>query len=128
MTLKIDRSFVLRLQGRLNSQTSQELRHQVAELLVRCGSAESGDCADLWVMDLGGVDFIDSSGLSALVMAHKTACQRGYALAFCNLQSEVRMVFDIAQVDRVLAVFDRYEAAIAAWEAGDKRFSNRTAA
>ncbi|NEN90144.1 MAG: STAS domain-containing protein [Okeania sp. SIO3H1] len=61
---------------------------------------------NLWIIDMANVEFIDSSGLSALVIGLKKAREHGYSLAICNLNPTVRLVFEITQLDRVFQIFD----------------------
>ncbi|NET44068.1 STAS domain-containing protein [Okeania sp. SIO2B3] len=61
---------------------------------------------NLWIIDMGNVEFIDSSGLSALVIGLKKAREHGYSLAICSLNPTVRLVFEITQLDRVFQIFD----------------------
>ena len=55
------------------------------------------------VLDLAGVEFVDSSGLGALIHMHKTMEPQG-RLALCNVQPKVAQLFKITRLDRVLAI------------------------
>ncbi|TDL78371.1 anti-sigma factor antagonist [Palleronia sediminis] len=60
------------------------------------------------VLDLGGVGFIDSSGLGAIVRAMKQlAPDRQLELA--NLQPPVAKVFALTRLDRVLTIHSRLD-------------------
>lgn len=61
---------------------------------------------NLWIIDMSNVEFIDSSGLSALVIGLKRAREHGYSLAICNLNPTARLVFEITQLDRVFQIFN----------------------
>lgn len=65
---------------------------------------------NLWVVDLGSVDFVDSAGLLALVSCLRLAREQGCDLVVCNLKATVRLLFEITQLDRIFQVFDSYEA------------------
>ncbi len=60
----------------------------------------------LWIIDLANVEFVDSSGLSALVVGLKTAQEHGYSLVFCNLKPTIKLAFEITQLDRVFQIFN----------------------
>lgn len=66
----------------------------------------------LWVIDLAQVDFIDSSGLVALVAGLSAARSSGCRLVICNLQAPVQMVFELTQLDSVFEIFDTYDAVL----------------
>ncbi len=60
------------------------------------------------VIDLGQVDFVDSSGLGALISALKVLRAADGDLKLANLTEQVRSVLEIT---RLLRVFDAYETA-----------------
>jgi anti-anti-sigma factor len=54
------------------------------------------------VVDLGGLSFMDSSGLRALVMADQRATKAGRRLAIVPGPPAVKRVFEITQLDERL--------------------------
>ncbi|MEL7038124.1 MAG: STAS domain-containing protein [Cyanobacteria bacterium J06592_8] len=64
----------------------------------------------LWILDLAKVEFIDSSGLGALVTALKLARQRGCRLVLCHPSATVKMILEITQLDRAFEIFDELES------------------
>ena len=54
------------------------------------------------IVDLSAVDFIDSSGLAALVAAHKRITQRGDQLVVHGMSSMALRVMEITGLDHVL--------------------------
>lgn len=69
------------------------------------------------LLDLTGMAHIDSSGLGALVALQQWLGDRGGALKMACLQPRAKVVFDITRVDRIFAIYDTVEAALAAFEA-----------
>ncbi|MCW5317502.1 anti-sigma factor antagonist [Nostoc sp. KVJ3] len=63
----------------------------------------------LWVIDLAEVNFMDSSGLVPLVKGLKAARQSGCRLVLCNVQTPVRLILELTQLDTVFEVFNTYE-------------------
>ena len=61
--------------------------------------------ADIVLIDLKDVNFIDSSGLGALVSAMKTVRTGGGQLFVCSLNDQVKMVFELTKMDRVFENF-----------------------
>lgn len=55
------------------------------------------------VVDLGGVPFVDSSALGALVAAHRRARGLGGSLALADVQQPVARVLELTGLDRVLS-------------------------
>jgi anti-anti-sigma factor len=65
------------------------------------------------VVDLGGLEFITSAGLRALLLAQRTVSAAGSRLVVCGIEGVVREVFRIARFDVLLSVADSTEQAIA---------------
>jgi anti-sigma B factor antagonist len=63
----------------------------------------------LWVIDLAAVDFMDSSGLVSLVKGLKAARQSGCRLVLCSVQTPVRLILELTQLDSVFEIFNSYE-------------------
>lgn len=69
-----------------------------------------GDAPDV-VVDLSGVDFLDSAGVGVLVGLFKNARLRGGRARFCGLTPGVRSVLQIIQLDRIFEIYDDVETA-----------------
>lgn len=65
------------------------------------------------VLDLGGVDFMDSSALGALVSCLKALGGRG-DMAVSGAHGAVAKLFKLTRLDRVLKLHDSVDAAAAA--------------
>jgi anti-sigma B factor antagonist len=85
---------VIRPNGRLTMVSTASLRSLVTE------TVESG--RNHIVVDLSTTDFIDSSGLGALVAGLKTARQAGGDLRIAKPSEQVRTVLQLTNLDRVL--------------------------
>lgn len=66
------------------------------------------------VVDLAGVDSVDSGGLGELVLAHMWAEAAGYTLKFACPKKSVRHLFEVTNL---LSVFDVYASVPEAMEA-----------
>jgi len=109
--LEVDRRAdwqVLTVRGEVDVTTTPRVRAQLISLL-------SEDGKPLVVVDLEGVDFLDSSGLGALVAGLKLARSRSGELRIvCDQQRSVRKVLEVTGLERVLDRYDSVEAAVAA--------------
>jgi anti-anti-sigma factor len=56
------------------------------------------------VVDLGGVTFIDSTGLSMLVRLHRACVANGGSLVVVAPSEPARRLFEISKVDEVLTI------------------------
>ncbi|MCA9928421.1 MAG: STAS domain-containing protein [Anaerolineales bacterium] len=68
------------------------------------------------VVNLAGVNFIDSTGLATLVQGMKRARQQQGDLYLCCLQPPVRMVFELTRLDKAFAIFVNEEDALKAFD------------
>lgn len=91
-------ALTLRLEGELDLETAQELDHQLAAI----------DKARLTrlVIDLHGVTFMDSRGLSSIVRAHQSAQENGYAVVLRRGSNQVQRLFALTGVDERLTFDD----------------------
>ena len=60
--------------------------------------------ADRLIVDLSGVEYIDSTGLSQLVWAHSEARVRGWTLSFARPSEHVRLYLERTGLNQVLPV------------------------
>jgi anti-anti-sigma factor len=62
-----------------------------------------------FVVDLGGVDFLDSTGIHCLVRARALLGREDRALALLRPRDNVRRVLALAGIDELVPVYDSYE-------------------
>jgi anti-sigma B factor antagonist len=91
--------------GRLNMVAAPRLREMVAQV-VAGGSTHV-------VVNMAGTEFMDSSGLGALIGCLKIARQAGGDLRIANVQPQVKMVLELTSMHRVLTPYESVEAAFA---------------
>ncbi|MBP1240685.1 anti-sigma B factor antagonist [Frigoribacterium sp. PvP120] len=89
---------VVRCTGRLNMVSAPALREAVT------GAIAEG--RPRVVVDLAGVDFMDSSGLGALVGCLKSARSAGGDLRIASPSAQVLMVLKLSNIDRILRPHD----------------------
>ena len=90
---------VVRLKGRITmGDGSVQIREAIRE------SIDNGQTRIL--LDLGDVNYIDSSGLGELVAAYTTARNRGAQLKLLNVDKKVH---DLLQLTKLYTVFDIYD-------------------
>jgi anti-anti-sigma factor len=63
---------------------------------------------------MAAVDFIDSSGIGALVGGLNAARHRRCRLVICNLWATVRLIFEFTQLDQLFEIFDSFDQIISA--------------
>ncbi|GAB4163976.1 MAG: STAS domain-containing protein [Geothermobacteraceae bacterium] len=92
---------------RLDAHNSGELKTQMLNLF------EEGK--NSLVVNLEEVRFVDSSGLGALVSGFKNASARSGSLKLCNLQPQVKSMFELTRLHRVFEIFPNVDEALASF-------------
>jgi anti-sigma B factor antagonist len=101
-----DGAAVIRPTGRLTMVVTPRLRELITDT-VRAGRTRI-------VVDLAACEFVDSSGLGALVAGLKTARQAGGDLRIAHVGSQVATVLQLTNLDRVLRAHDSVDGALRA--------------
>jgi anti-sigma B factor antagonist len=91
-----DDAVVMTVVGEVDAATSDDLWAALNQALV-------GD-VDRLVLDVSGVEFIDSSGLRALVQAHRTIVERQGVFVLRGPNETFRRLLDVTGLDEVFPV------------------------
>ena len=97
---------VLAPSGRLDITTAWQFRLKLQECIAKV--------SPYMIVDLSQVNFIDSSGLTALVAAMRDADKVNGSFCICSVHPEAKLVFEVTMMD---SVFDLYETEENALEA-----------
>jgi anti-sigma B factor antagonist len=101
---------VLEVAGEVDVYTAPGLRDRVSDLL-------DGGQHQL-IIDLGGVEFLDSTGLGVLVAGLNRAREVGGSLSLVCPQERVLKLFRITGLDEVFTVHGTVDEALASSAAG----------
>mgnify|MGYP001174196018 CR=1 FL=1 len=97
---------IVKVSGRFDAETCQTLRLHLVEL--------ASHDVNRVTLDLSGVSFLDSSGLSVLVASLKSLRQAGGGLNLAAARPQARTALRLTLLDTILPIFDTVdEAAIA---------------
>lgn len=100
---------VVRLSGRFDA-------FEVPVLTVWLDKSVTADNANV-VINLDAVEFIDSSGLAALVKVLKRCRENKGNLALCNVQQAVTIIFELTNLNKAFEVYDTEADALKAFDA-----------
>jgi anti-sigma B factor antagonist len=70
------------------------------------------------IVDLSAVDFIDSTGLATLIEYHRDAGAHGGIFSLAGINPNLKAIFDVVQLEKVLAIFPTVAEAKAAIKSG----------
>ncbi|MDB9529846.1 STAS domain-containing protein [Oscillatoria sp. CS-180] len=82
--------------GILDGTQGESFRQEVDDAIA--------DGADMVLIDLKNVTFVDSSGLGILVVVLKKVRAAQKEMYFCSINDQVRMLFELTSMDRVFEV------------------------
>jgi anti-sigma B factor antagonist len=99
-----DDAAVIRPQGRLTLVTAPQLRSLVLKAVE--------DHRIRVVIDLSETEFMDSSGLGALISGLKTTRQAGGDLRIACMGPQVATIIQLANLDRILRPYDSVAEAL----------------
>lgn len=96
---------ILDLAGDVDMHSSPALREELLKVVNRG--------AQVIVINLQDVEFMDSSGLATLVEALQLTRKQKSKLKLINLCHRVRSIFEIARLDVIFEIFDSEAEALA---------------
>jgi anti-sigma B factor antagonist len=100
---KINDIDVLKLEGRIDAANAKDIKEKVGGL--------SKENRVKLVIDLGAVDFIDSSGLGSLVASFRSVNKLGGDIKIAALQDPIRSIFELTRLHRVFDIYDDSQSA-----------------
>ncbi|MGH9677750.1 MAG: STAS domain-containing protein [Candidatus Acidiferrum sp.] len=89
----------------LDASNAPDLKKQVTTLLEH---------SPRLVLDLGRIDFVDSSGCGAILTCLRQVNTVAGKMAVCGVTPPVRALFDLVRMNRILEIHDSREAAVRA--------------
>lgn len=89
----------IELFGSLTAVNAEEIRTQLLKELAKPATS-------MLLLDLSGVEFLDSAGLMTLVTAYRLANSLNKRLSFCSVPPAVRIVFELTQLDCTFEMFE----------------------
>src|SRR3970282_169916 len=104
-------------QGDLDMAVADEVKRVLAGLIDKGQSRV--------VMDLSQVGYIDSSGMGVLVASMKQARAAGGDVRLCALQEDVRAIFEMTRLIKVMSIHPTRQEALASWRRAAGRLCAR---
>jgi len=98
---------ILRLTGRFDAYEAPAVR----QWLVDTTNSPKPQI----IINLSGVDFIDSTGLATLVQGMKHSREQNGDLYLTELQQTVRIIFELTRLDKAVSIFSSETEAVQAF-------------
>lgn len=104
-TERIGSNLIVRVDGELDLETSPIFREKVESKLNQYEMIKH------LILDLGKVNFIDSSGLGAILGRFKRLSQQGGRLSAVNVSPQVQRIFELSGLLKIMKIYsDRQQA------------------
>ena len=100
-------ALVLRVHGRLDQDTCEDFRAELATLIERVTREKA-----ILVLDLSELEYVSSAGLRCFVMASRQMKSRQGRIVLASLQPMVAEIFSISHFDQVFEVYPSVAAAL----------------
>ena len=94
---------IVNISGSLDASNADTLKTQFTNNIKK---------SKKFVFDLKEMDFVDSTGLGALVACLKYSVECESVIKIANLQKKPKMLFEITRVYRIFDIFDSTEEAV----------------
>jgi anti-sigma B factor antagonist len=102
----VNNVYMIEIEGRFDA-------YEVPKLTTWFNENLSAEQANI-IVDLGAVDFIDSSGLAVLVKGLKRSRMYGGDLFLCNLRQVVQTIIELTRLDKAFHIYADEHTALAA--------------
>ena len=68
------------------------------------------------VLDIGALQFVDSSGLGAVLSCLRKLTSKEGDLKLCNMTKQVRLLFQLVRMHRIIDVYNNRDEALASFK------------
>jgi len=101
---KIGDIVVLKLKGRLDASSAKAMKDKV--------NALTKENQKSLVVDMKGVDFIDSTGLGTLVACLRSVNKLGGDIKIASLQDQIRAILELTRLHHIFGIYNDGAAAV----------------
>ncbi|AGB40560.1 anti-anti-sigma factor [Halobacteroides halobius DSM 5150] len=101
---KLDKALVITLDGEFDLHTAEKFKKRVGNKIA-AGNTRI-------ILDLGGVEFIDSSGLGAILSKYKKLDKMNGKLIVTNVTPQVKRIFEVSGILRIIDIYSSQKEAL----------------
>ena len=101
----LDDKIIVTLQGELDHHSAEEVRTRVDDILDKDGYKNL-------IFNFSGVNFMDSSGIGAVIGRYKKLSLRGGKVCLINVTPTVKRIFELSGMFKIISMYDNIEEAL----------------
>jgi len=90
--------YSVELQGSIDTETAPRLNEELNELIDERTKAV--------ILDMGGVNYISSAGIAAVLGAKKALKEKSASFAMTNVQPQIKKVLDVMKILPMIDIFE----------------------
>ena len=105
-TERKDGVLIAKPEGRIDGVNARDFHDALSEAI--------GTDSNAVLVDLEAINYISSAGLRTFLLVAKTLQQRSAHFALCSLSEPIREIFEISGFDKIIAIHESEEQALAA--------------
>ncbi|HAR86963.1 anti-sigma F factor antagonist [Clostridium sp. UBA5119] len=101
----LDDKIVVTLQGELDHHSAEEVRTRIDDILDKDGYKTL-------IFNFSGVNFMDSSGIGAVIGRYKKMSLRGGKVCLTNVTPTVKRIFELSGMFKIISMYENVEEAL----------------
>ncbi len=101
----INNKLVIRINGDIDHHTCETVRQKIDNEIAKKNSKNL-------IFDMENVGFMDSSGIGVIIGRYKQVTTKGGATVMINVKPQIKRVYEICGLQRIIKVFDSLEQAV----------------
>lgn len=101
----LDDKIVVTLQGELDHHSAEEVRTRIDDILDK-------DEYKALIFNFSGVNFMDSSGIGAVIGRYKKMSLRGGKVCLTNVTPTVKRIFELSGMFKIISMYENVEEAL----------------
>lgn len=103
----INNNLIVKLEGELDHHISEEIRKKIDSEYYNSNLKNM-------VLDLGGINFMDSSGIGLIMGRYKNCKEQGGKLSIVNINPKVERIIEMSGLMEIVHIYTTIEKAIEA--------------
>ena len=107
-SLQLEDVTLLQVEGRIDHKNAKKFEKALKPYTNECTEGAQQKI----LIDFGGVDFISSAGLRALMVVMKTCDEKRVEIAVADLKPMIQEIFKISRFDLVFKIFPTVQSAL----------------
>lgn len=103
----LDDVYIIELNGDIDHYTSEKIRREIY--------MNTGRYVNKMIIDLSGVEFMDSSGIGMILGRYREIKERGGKIALTGIKGNMERIFNMSGLYKIIGRYDTVNDALKEW-------------